>query len=169
MTFEELLDQAIDVLRRRGRVTYRALKLQFHLAGRDAEHRRPAARAGGTQYDGAHGRDLSVPWRLLCLSVARNSMCSMVWRWSWRIPIAWPWIMWPCCISPHVIDVWHWPRRRVVGQPRRSHTSMRSRGVLSRRGFWDTITVITLDRRRASLGSQTHVACPPWCGSAPPR
>jgi class 3 adenylate cyclase len=35
MTFEELLDQAIDLLRRRGRVTYRALKLQFHL---DDEH-----------------------------------------------------------------------------------------------------------------------------------
>jgi hypothetical protein len=31
MTFEELLDQAIDILRRRGRVTYRALKLQFQL------------------------------------------------------------------------------------------------------------------------------------------
>ena len=31
MTFEELLDQAIDMLRRRGRVTYRARKLQFHL------------------------------------------------------------------------------------------------------------------------------------------
>jgi class 3 adenylate cyclase len=31
MTFEELLDQAIDMLRRRGRVTYRALKLPFHL------------------------------------------------------------------------------------------------------------------------------------------
>jgi hypothetical protein len=31
MIFEELLDQAIDMLRRRGRVTYRALKLQFHL------------------------------------------------------------------------------------------------------------------------------------------
>src|SRR5262249_39692605 len=31
MIFEELLDQAIDMLRRRGRVTYRALKLQFQL------------------------------------------------------------------------------------------------------------------------------------------
>ena len=31
MTFEDLLDQAIDMLRRRGRVTYRALKLQFQL------------------------------------------------------------------------------------------------------------------------------------------
>ncbi len=31
MTFEELLDQAIDLLRRRGRVTYRALKLHFQL------------------------------------------------------------------------------------------------------------------------------------------
>jgi class 3 adenylate cyclase len=31
VTFEELLDQAIDILRRRGRVTYRALKLQFQL------------------------------------------------------------------------------------------------------------------------------------------
>ena len=30
MTFEELLDQASDMLRRRGRVTYRALKQQFH-------------------------------------------------------------------------------------------------------------------------------------------
>ena len=31
MTFEELLDQSVDILRQRGRVTYRALKLQFHL------------------------------------------------------------------------------------------------------------------------------------------
>jgi hypothetical protein len=31
MTFEELLDQALAMLQRRGRVTYRALKLQFML------------------------------------------------------------------------------------------------------------------------------------------
>jgi hypothetical protein len=31
MTFEEILDQALDLLRRRGRVSYRALKVQFHL------------------------------------------------------------------------------------------------------------------------------------------
>src|SRR5207253_5842328 len=31
MTFEELLDQAIALLQRRGRVTYRALKRQFDL------------------------------------------------------------------------------------------------------------------------------------------
>jgi TOMM system kinase/cyclase fusion protein len=31
MTFEELLDQAIDLLQRRGRVTYRTLRRQFHL------------------------------------------------------------------------------------------------------------------------------------------
>src|SRR5262245_15217957 len=31
MTFEELLDQAIDLIRRRGRVTYRVLKRHFHL------------------------------------------------------------------------------------------------------------------------------------------
>ena len=31
MTFEELLDQAIDLLQRRGRVTYRTLTRQFHL------------------------------------------------------------------------------------------------------------------------------------------
>src|SRR5256885_5282390 len=31
MTFEELLDQAIDLLQRRGRVTYRTLKRQFQL------------------------------------------------------------------------------------------------------------------------------------------
>ena len=31
MTFEEVLDQALDMLRRRGRVTYRALQRQFGL------------------------------------------------------------------------------------------------------------------------------------------
>ncbi len=31
MTFEEILDQAIAMLQRRGRVSYRALTLQFHL------------------------------------------------------------------------------------------------------------------------------------------
>ena len=31
MTFEEILDQATAMLRRRGRVTYRTLKLQFQL------------------------------------------------------------------------------------------------------------------------------------------
>src|SRR4029453_1235962 len=31
MTFEEILDQALSMLQRRGRVTYRALKLQFKL------------------------------------------------------------------------------------------------------------------------------------------
>ena len=31
MTFEEILDQAIAMLQRRGRLTYRTLKLQFHL------------------------------------------------------------------------------------------------------------------------------------------
>jgi hypothetical protein len=31
MTFEEILDQALAMLQRRGRVTYRALKLQFSL------------------------------------------------------------------------------------------------------------------------------------------
>src|SRR5215831_13682395 len=34
MTFEEILDQAIAMLQRRGRVSYRTLTLQFHL---DAE------------------------------------------------------------------------------------------------------------------------------------
>src|SRR5215470_10102948 len=31
MTFEEILDQAIALLQRRGRVTYRTLRLQFQL------------------------------------------------------------------------------------------------------------------------------------------
>jgi class 3 adenylate cyclase len=31
MTFEEILDQVLDMLRRRGRVSYRALKRQFNL------------------------------------------------------------------------------------------------------------------------------------------
>ena len=35
MTFEEILDQAIAMLQRRGRLTYRMLQLQFHL---DDEH-----------------------------------------------------------------------------------------------------------------------------------
>ena len=34
MSFEEVLDQAIAMLQRRGRLTYRTLKRQFHL---DAE------------------------------------------------------------------------------------------------------------------------------------
>jgi hypothetical protein len=35
MTFEEILDQALALLQRRGRVTYRTLRLQFHL---DEDH-----------------------------------------------------------------------------------------------------------------------------------
>src|ERR671935_1734290 len=35
MTFEEILDQAIAMLQRRGRVTYQTLRLQFQL---DEEH-----------------------------------------------------------------------------------------------------------------------------------
>jgi hypothetical protein len=35
MTFEEILDQAIALLQRRGRVTYQTLRLQFQL---DEEH-----------------------------------------------------------------------------------------------------------------------------------
>ena len=31
MTFDEILDQAIEILQRRGRVTYRTLKVQFDL------------------------------------------------------------------------------------------------------------------------------------------
>jgi hypothetical protein len=31
MTFEEILDQVLDMLQRRGRVSYRALKRQFNL------------------------------------------------------------------------------------------------------------------------------------------
>jgi hypothetical protein len=31
MTFEEILDQAVAMLQRRGRMTYRALQAQFHL------------------------------------------------------------------------------------------------------------------------------------------
>ena len=31
MTFDEVLEQALEMLRRRGRVSYRALKVQFQL------------------------------------------------------------------------------------------------------------------------------------------
>src|SRR5205809_1726149 len=31
VTFDEVLEQALEMLRRRGRVSYRALKVQFHL------------------------------------------------------------------------------------------------------------------------------------------
>ena len=34
MTFEEILDQAMAMLQRRGRVTYRTLRLQFQLDGK---------------------------------------------------------------------------------------------------------------------------------------
>ena len=49
MTFEEILDQAIAMLQRRGRVTYRTLRLQFQLdeeqleALKEALHRCRAA------------------------------------------------------------------------------------------------------------------------------
>ncbi len=36
MTFEEILDQAIAMLQRRGRLTYGALKRQFNLWGSDS-------------------------------------------------------------------------------------------------------------------------------------
>src|SRR5262245_60643979 len=37
MTFEEVLDQAVAMLQRRGRVTYRTLKVQFQLAAEQLE------------------------------------------------------------------------------------------------------------------------------------
>ena len=51
MTFEEILDQAIAMLQRRGRVTYRALKRQFQLddatrGSEDRTHRGAPGRGG---------------------------------------------------------------------------------------------------------------------------
>jgi hypothetical protein len=37
MTFEEILDQAMALLQRRGRVTYRMLKVQFQLSDEQLE------------------------------------------------------------------------------------------------------------------------------------
>ena len=37
MTFEEILDQAMALLQRRGRVTYRMLKVQFPLSDEQLE------------------------------------------------------------------------------------------------------------------------------------
>ena len=37
MTFEEILDQAMPLLQRRGRVTYRMLKVQFQLSDEQLE------------------------------------------------------------------------------------------------------------------------------------
>ena len=45
MTFEEVLYQAIAMLQRRGRLTYRTLQLQFQL-------------------DEAYLENMTVPWRL---------------------------------------------------------------------------------------------------------
>src|SRR5262249_1276058 len=42
MTFEEILDQALDMLRRRGRVTYGALKRQFALDDASVADVKPA-------------------------------------------------------------------------------------------------------------------------------
>jgi len=80
---------------------------------------------------------------------------------------------------PHVIALLHEPYSRAVERSRLSHTSMRSRGLLSRRAFWDTITVIDLDRRVALLESQPssasrrgvgppHTGCRGLCGRPPP-
>ena len=52
MTFEEILDQAVAMLQRRGRVTYRMLKLQFQLDDEQLEalkeelHLRPTTGCG---------------------------------------------------------------------------------------------------------------------------
>ena len=45
MTFDEILDQAIDMLRRRGRVSYRALKRRFDLDDDYLEDLRDVVRA----------------------------------------------------------------------------------------------------------------------------
>ena len=52
MTFEEILDQALAMLQRRGRVTYRTLRRQFQLDEdaledlKDGDHQSPAPRGG---------------------------------------------------------------------------------------------------------------------------
>jgi hypothetical protein len=51
MTFEELLDQALDMRRRRGRVTYGALKRQFALDDAYAADLKDAMLLGVTPHD----------------------------------------------------------------------------------------------------------------------
>jgi hypothetical protein len=51
MTFEEILDQALDMLRRRGRVTYSALKRQFALDDTYAVELKDAMPLGVAPYD----------------------------------------------------------------------------------------------------------------------
>jgi hypothetical protein len=58
MSFEELLDQAIAMLRRRGRVTYRTLKLQFNLDDDQLEALKEELLYSQSQVFDEDGRDL---------------------------------------------------------------------------------------------------------------
>src|SRR6266496_2238020 len=58
MTFEDLLDQAIAMLQRRGRVTYQTLRLQFKLGEEHLEALRDAILFAYPQVVDAAGRGL---------------------------------------------------------------------------------------------------------------
>jgi len=73
MTFEELVDQALAMLERRGRVTYRALKRQFQLADDALEDltaeiikaQRLAVDEDGIQYTFKHALTQQVAYETL--------------------------------------------------------------------------------------------------------
>ena len=58
MTFEEILDQAIAMLQRRGRVTYQTLRLQFQLGEEHLEALKDAILFAYPQVVDAAGRGL---------------------------------------------------------------------------------------------------------------
>jgi class 3 adenylate cyclase len=61
MTFEEILDQALAMLQRRGRVTYRTLQRQFNLDDTALEDLKDAIRFAHSQVVDEEGRGLVWP------------------------------------------------------------------------------------------------------------
>ena len=108
MTFDEVLEQALEMLRRRGRVSYRALKVQFHLDDDLLEDPQGGNRRGAPAWPGPGRHDAGVDGsvsarhpgcphshrlrpsqahrRLRRPNAASSPCCSVIW-WTRR---AWP-------------------------------------------------------------------------------
>ena len=78
MTFEELLDQAIALLQRRGRLTYRALKRQFDLDDDYLEDLKAELIQGQRLAVDEDGEVLVWTGRWCC-SAARPALANPVW------------------------------------------------------------------------------------------
>jgi hypothetical protein len=80
MTFEEILDQAIAMLRRRGRLTYGTLKRQFQLDDVEAELIYQRGLPPGTTYTFKHAlihdTAYECPFEYEALSCGKNRKCT---------------------------------------------------------------------------------------------